>query len=404
MGYYLITITPTSIDADLTDFPVLVVLNSDILSADDLSAVYSDPKKVSFKDANGDDCYAEIESSSSVETRYHVKFPSISSTEDTIIKMILGLDADSSYIGNTGETAAQAVWSNGFKVVYHMTQDPTAGAILDSSPNSNNASTANGSMTSTNLVDTDYGKAIAFDGSDDQIISDSPLGITGAGVRTLTGYILPSTTTINSNDVYLSFGACATNAMTAIGAKGTTGIYSAAFFNNDYSTGQTILNEWALVTVTYDGTTVKFYYKGSLIYSTTVTLVGTDGKFYLASLPRTSNIQAGLVTIAEARVSSVCRSAAWIAATQKSISNTLLSIYKPYKIAGIVTDTQGAPLAATVNLHNQATGALILSTSSDETGKYVFENIFDGDYYVVAFVTGYQALVYNDIAAVEMGL
>lgn len=67
--------------------------------------------------------------------------------------------ADSTY-------GSQAVWNSGYAAVYHMNTDPSTTGLVDSTVNANNG-IMNGSMTSDDLVDGNYGKAIEFDGIDD---------------------------------------------------------------------------------------------------------------------------------------------------------------------------------------------------------------------------------------------
>ena len=72
--------------------------------------------------------------------------------------------ADSTY-------GSEAVWDANYLGVWHMNHDPNgdaANSIKDSTSNDNHG-TPFGSMTTADLVDSDYGKAIEFDGSNDYI-------------------------------------------------------------------------------------------------------------------------------------------------------------------------------------------------------------------------------------------
>ena len=86
--------------------------------------------------------------------------------------------ADSTY-------GSQAVWNN--EATYHMNQDPNgdiANSIKDSTPNANHG-TPVGSMTSADLIDGEYGKAIDFDGSNDLIdIGNIDFGISDFAIIT----------------------------------------------------------------------------------------------------------------------------------------------------------------------------------------------------------------------------
>ena len=88
--------------------------------------------------------------------------------------------------GNTNATdssngAAVFDTSNGFIGVWHMNEDPSAGAnsIRDRTANSYNA-TPYGSMTAANVVDGTIGKGLAFNGSNDYLDAGAGVNLTGS--------------------------------------------------------------------------------------------------------------------------------------------------------------------------------------------------------------------------------
>ena len=162
--YKKITIDHTKVDNDLTNFPLLVKLDSTNF---DFTHAQSDGSDIRFTSSDGStllDYERERHDSTNQVAEYWVKIPTISSTTDTEVYI---------YYGNTsasdGENAT-SVWDSDYVGVWHMNQDPsgTAPQILDSTTN-NNDGTSNGSMTSSDLVDGKIAKGIAFDGSDDYI-------------------------------------------------------------------------------------------------------------------------------------------------------------------------------------------------------------------------------------------
>jgi len=73
--------------------------------------------------------------------------------------------------GTVIDCPSNHVWDDNFKAIYHMSQDPDGDAIdsiFDSTRNRNHG-TPNGSMTSDDLIYGEIGKAIEFDGTDDDI-------------------------------------------------------------------------------------------------------------------------------------------------------------------------------------------------------------------------------------------
>lgn len=179
----LIEIPATNIDANLTDFPVLVHLSSscgtgstDATSVFDQLAADANRKKIALTDFTGvGQLYCEIEKwdDASEEAWLWVRVPTVWSGQSTYLYLYYDADAadNTSWVGDTGDAAAQSVWDSNFEGVWHMAQDPdgdAANSILDSTSNANHG-TPVGSMTSADLIDTDYGPAIEFDGTDDYI-------------------------------------------------------------------------------------------------------------------------------------------------------------------------------------------------------------------------------------------
>jgi hypothetical protein len=89
---------------------------------------------------SGTQCYIEVESwdSSSELAVLHIKVPYISSSSDTELYLAYSSSwtDNSEFVGDTGSTAAKAVWDNNFLGVWHMAQEPDgAGSMLDSTSN-----------------------------------------------------------------------------------------------------------------------------------------------------------------------------------------------------------------------------------------------------------------------------
>lgn len=179
-------IDPSKIDEDMTDFPVLVHLSANSgFSGTDVTQVFTElqadvnRKKIAVTTIDGTICYVEIESWDTVnqEAWLWVKAPFVSSTEATRLNLYYDVTkADmTAFVGDTGEVAANQVWDNDFKGVWHMAQDPTGVApqILDSTANKNHG-TAKGGMTPAASPVGQQGKALNFDGNDYLEITHNP--------------------------------------------------------------------------------------------------------------------------------------------------------------------------------------------------------------------------------------
>jgi len=173
-----ITLDKDNFDSTESDFPNMVHISEPL----GLSCVFDElgsnanRKKIAFTSADGTtELYAEIElfDYDNNEAWMHVLIPSASSSIDTTIYLYFDSNhADNTtYIGDSNDAIVHNVWNTDFKAVWHMAQDPDgdgADAIKDSTSNALDL-TPNGSMTSADLVDGKVGKAIDFDGTDDDL-------------------------------------------------------------------------------------------------------------------------------------------------------------------------------------------------------------------------------------------
>lgn len=73
-------------------------------------------------------------------------------------------------------------------------------------------------------------------------------------------------------------------------------------------------------------------------------------------------------------------------------------------LSGSISNAAGDALEASVFLYDQRTAAVVSSTTTSlSNASYSFDHLVSTDiYFIVVFVTGYQAAVYNDLVPVEM--
>ena len=98
-------------------------------NAQDLTGVFdklgSSSKKIAVTQSDGiTECYVEIElwDDANEIAILHVKVPSVSSSVATVLYLYYdAAHADNdTYVGDTGEAAAQSVWDSNFVGVWHM--------------------------------------------------------------------------------------------------------------------------------------------------------------------------------------------------------------------------------------------------------------------------------------------
>jgi hypothetical protein len=155
-------------------------------------------KKIAIGDANGGQCYVEIDTWDSLTEKaiLHTKVRSVPATGATIyLYYDPDQDDNTDYVGDVTDAPAQSVWDSGFEGVYHLNEDPGpagAGDIKDSTSNEKNM-IAEASMTPDDLVDAQPGKGIEFDGSNDylvinsSVLSNYPCTIEAAGPAKVVG-------------------------------------------------------------------------------------------------------------------------------------------------------------------------------------------------------------------------
>jgi hypothetical protein len=155
-----ITIDHTKVDAELTDFPVLIDIwdsdlrqhvqdgGSDILFMIGDQALYHE---IELFDIEGDGTNSHLVA--------WVKVPTLSSSVDTVITMKYG----NSY---AVDSSSSQVWSD-YEIVQHLSDSPSD--VLYDSTTNNHVGTAYGGMDSLNSVFGKVGNAAYFDGSNDAI-------------------------------------------------------------------------------------------------------------------------------------------------------------------------------------------------------------------------------------------
>ena len=248
-------------------------------------------------------------------------------------------DGTTGYVSETGEVPAQNVWDENFSAVYHMAQDPSGGAdcILDSTSNENHG-TPGGSMTSGDLVDGGFGKAIDFDGSDDYINCGSDSSLDDITAKTIdiqfnptgwggnnSGRLLSKSNAsaygweifLNSTYEYIKF------------VQSTTGDYG-----NWASPEESIdLSTDYVLSVLYDrssgGNDPTMWIDGSSVTVTEVVSpvgnIQSDASSNLFIGYRNDDTRHFSGPISEVRISNVFRSDAWIKATYHALNDSLLT-------------------------------------------------------------------------------
>lgn len=289
-----------------TNFPVLVSLSSDANLAANASSTGAD---ILFTSSNGTTKLPhqiETYASSTGALISWVNVPSLSTSTDTTLYMYYGNAAAAS------QQAATSTWNSGYKGVWHL-PNGTVLAATDSTGNLNG--TVNGSVSA---VAGKIDGGASFPGTSANYISVG--AITKPSSFTINTWVNFQTYTQNgfSGIVWAGDGASAwgiavqTSTMYARVSNASTaqGVNIDTLNSSNYPAG------WHYLTLTVDGSNIRYYKDGSIVGSPTVQTVPNTGASDTLSIGRwgsyTGSDSYFNGYIDDARVSNTVRSADWI--------------------------------------------------------------------------------------------
>ena len=318
--YKEIVIDHTKVDEDLTDFPVVVKLDS---SNFDFSKAQSNGNDMRFCLKNGTILSYEREQHDNANQKavYWVKMPTTYSSVDTTFRMYFGNPTASD-----GSDPTNA-WDSNFAMVQHMNNNPDNAHIKDSTINGNNGTKyAAEQPTETDGI---LGKAQSFDGSDDYIDCGNNGIPIGANPFTKEVFIyLPNgITSANYMQDILWWGVTGTNNYINCLRTGSSNNQIVNYFwgNDLVWTSTQLVNGWNCIIITYDGNVAMGYVNGVSEASFTAGAVNVQSSdVFIAKNDGSDNYFNGLID--ETRISNIVRSAAYIKANDYNLRlNTLLS-------------------------------------------------------------------------------
>ncbi len=368
-----LTIDSSKIDSNLSHFPVAVVLSSthgdcvfDELGSD------ANRFKIAFTKADGTtQLYGDIElwDDANEKAVIHVSGSgwSISSSADTDFYMYYDSEHgdNTSYIGDTGDTAAQSVWDSNFEQVLHM-QDETTTTIADATSQENDGTkTSEGNPIE---VDGQIGKAQDF--SSDNISYTISGDVTYVTIETL---LKPDNITSGQ---YISDNGGNRMAPIVGYQSGYYNIYGGGYPTGSASDSQieaTGVGSWDLLTWVREDDTIKGYLNGSLVVNVSISAgnfaLGTNG--VIGKAGSGSNYFDG--TICERRLSigsssAAGRSAAWIKATYNTLFDSLLTYGSEEEEETGDTVTCPSPFTFETSLQGNITIAFVPGVLSGQNG------------------------------------
>jgi hypothetical protein len=333
------------------------------------------------------------------------KVPAIKSDEATVLYLYYDSEKsdNNDFVGTTSSIPAQKVWDDNYEVVYHMAQNPSAGndCILDSTINANHGSSS-GTMTSNDLVNGLNGKAIEFDGSNDQIYCYLNKALPIITIESVHYASNPNDTNFAIFSNYGYVKNCVDDGDLQLFCTDAT-VQRARLMNLATPLDQPMaINTWYHHVATYDTTVFKCYIDGIQYDSinASCTSTATTYPFVFGADADSSGTGSGNWLegkIAEVRISNITRAANWIKATNYTLRDSIVYYYATenytpegptpsYYFHGWVKE-QGAPSQKPLYLYRRDTGELMDKTTSDEAGFYQLESAYNIEHFIVVLDT-----------------
>ncbi|MCZ2152031.1 MAG: LamG domain-containing protein, partial [Bryobacterales bacterium] len=308
------------------------------------------------------------------------------------------------YYGNASAADQQnktAVWSNGYKGVWHLGENAANTTVADSSGTGNTGT--NQANTSSKTAAGKVGNGLTFNGSSDWVSIASSAGLgSGLGSFTISAWVKKSSNSTVDAIVWHgddSDGSGASYRFLTL----TTG--QIQYLVGNWNTGKNFKGStiadtnWHYVTMTYDGTTLRGYYEGiadGSASSGTYTAADKVTRIGSAQASGASNYYADAV-MDEVRIANVARSGDWIA-TEFNNQNSPGTFYTvggqesgtttvPVTVtsapAGLLLTVDGAGCAAPCSFQwTPGTSHTVAPTAGTQAGaagvQYVYASWSDG--------------------------
>jgi hypothetical protein len=240
-------------------------------------------------------------------------------------------DSGASEPSPSASDGSQSVWTNGYAAVYHMNQNPggTAPQMVDSTGHS--SATANGGMTSGNLVSGKIGSAISFNGSSNYLVTGNLTSYFPDSSLTIEAWVEPT----NGGVAVDELGAGSLSAGwhdSQMEVLGSGAMYARVWNLTPVNTGTVTLSTWNYAVTRYSTTTSTLDGFLNGVVSGTVSTGSRQtpqangyAQYYAIGPSDTTNAGDGTYydgDIEEVRISYLARSNNWITSSYHNENST----------------------------------------------------------------------------------
>jgi hypothetical protein len=252
-----------------------------------------------------------------------VKLPTLSAGADAVL--YLGYDD-----GKTDRADAAGVWSV-YRNVWHLGQDPSAGADAVTDSTGRAHGTAQGGMSAASRVAAVAGNGFRFDGSNDQVTFTNDL--TGGTPSTLSAWVRQANDPGDNGSAILSFGTGSLNDARFLLSRAEQDRLKCGFYGNDEFATVLPLETWKHVAWVWTGSQSTFVVDGAVVAGPLnhngATTMGTAGSIGGATFGYDFFLTGALD---EVRRTADARSTAWLTteyANQRPGSTFLKTLGEP---------------------------------------------------------------------------
>ncbi|MCK5012432.1 MAG: hypothetical protein KAS66_01310 [Candidatus Omnitrophica bacterium] len=330
-----ITISNTDIDDTLLDFPVLVKISaSSGTASDDITDIFTElgsdanRKKIAITTSDGTtQCYVEIELfdyASSLAWLW-IRTPHIAAgvVTELYIYYDVARSDNTTYVGDTGDPAAQNVWDVHFKTVHHL-RDATTSSVKDSTSNIHD-----GEKRGINAPDettAQVGNGQNFDAANERIIIANHFDFDFSGAFTLEAIAKPVSAGSSSRLIYrYDYTSQAGYYLGQYGSKWQMYVFVGGLSNGILSDNAPTLNYEYIAGRRDASGDLELFIDGILQVDTAILSGAIDSTGDVLLGIDTSDNYEFIGKLDEIRISDVGRSVAWIKATRYSNWDGLVS-------------------------------------------------------------------------------
>jgi hypothetical protein len=346
-----ITINHTKVSSDQTDFPVLISLPSD---TDLATNVRPDGFDLVFTASDGTKLSHERERYSSTgQYVAWVKVPLLSSTKDTVVYVYYGnaLSCDQTLVSCDATKNALNVWSNNYKAVYHLKENPTivncstTKEVCDSVGSSNADNT--GSLVVGSQVSGKIDGASIFNGTTNYLTVPATTKLQNSTNMTYEGWLYWNGSN-NSYSYIIDRGSKTAKKSYAMSIANSSNKLTFGLTNSSGKSrtvseprGSMVKNQWIHVAIVFDDTNniVRFYKNGvqTGYVSTTDSLNKTYSSPLLIGQQNTTTKYPWKGILDELRIVGVALPASWIVTEYNNQNDPqtfyLLGLQEQYTVA-----------------------------------------------------------------------